>query len=71
VPACLLFSCSHLVISLQYANYAAGKETQSLKAVVGEEALSIEEKRFLGTCCLCPALSGLCSALQARLSLIV
>mmetsp|Transcript_7880 Transcript_7880/g.9024 ORF Transcript_7880/g.9024 Transcript_7880/m.9024 type:complete len:515 (+) Transcript_7880:27-1571(+) len=30
-----------------YANYAAGKEAQSLKAVVGEEALSVEEKRFL------------------------
>lgn len=30
-----------------YANYAAGKETQALKAVVGEEALSAEERRFL------------------------
>jgi V-type H+-transporting ATPase subunit B len=32
---------------VQYANYAAGKETQALKAVVGEEALSKEEKRYL------------------------
>jgi V-type H+-transporting ATPase subunit B len=31
-----------------YANYAAGKEAQALKAVVGEEALAIEEKRNLG-----------------------
>jgi len=30
-----------------YANYAAGKETQALKAVVGEEALLPEEKRYL------------------------
>lgn len=38
----------HPAVSNQmYANYAAGKETQALKAVVGEEALSQEEKRFL------------------------
>jgi len=38
----------HNAVSNQmYANYAAGKETQSLKAVVGAEALSIEEKRFI------------------------
>jgi V-type H+-transporting ATPase subunit B len=38
----------HGAVSNQmYANYAAGKETQSLKAVVGMEALSLEEKRFL------------------------
>ena len=38
----------HPSISNQmYANYAAGKDTQALKAVVGEEALSPEEKRFL------------------------
>lgn len=38
----------HSSVSNQmYANYAAGKEAQSLKAVVGEEALSPEEKRFL------------------------
>jgi V-type H+-transporting ATPase subunit B len=38
----------HPAVSNQmYANYAAGKETQALKAVVGEEALSTEEKRFL------------------------
>jgi len=38
----------HFPVSNQmYANYAAGKETQALKAVVGEEALSVEEKRFL------------------------
>ena len=30
-----------------YANYAGGKETQALKAVVGEEALSVEEKRLI------------------------
>jgi len=35
------------VSNQMYANYAAGKETQALKAVVGEEALSVEEKRFL------------------------
>src|SRR6195952_4167921 len=38
----------HPAVSNQvYANYAGGKETQALKAVVGEEALSIEEKRLL------------------------
>lgn len=38
----------HPSISNQmYSNYAAGKEAQGMKAVVGEEALSIEEKRFL------------------------
>jgi len=38
----------HSEVSNQmYANYAAGKETQALKAVVGEEALTVEEKRFL------------------------
>jgi len=38
----------HPAVSNQmYANYAAGKETQALKAVVGEEALSVEEKRYL------------------------
>jgi len=38
----------HSAVSNQmYANYAAGKETQALKAVVGAEALSIEEKRFI------------------------
>jgi len=38
----------HFPVSNQmYANYAAGKETQALKAVVGEEALTVEEKRFL------------------------
>lgn len=38
----------HPAVSNQmYANYAAGKDTQALKAVVGEEALSAEEKRFL------------------------
>lgn len=35
------------VANQMYANYAAGKETQALKAVVGEDALSAEEKRFL------------------------
>jgi len=35
------------VSNQMYANYAAGKETQALKAVVGVEALSVEEKRFL------------------------
>jgi len=38
----------HAEVSNQmYANYAAGKETQALKSVVGEEALSDEERRFL------------------------
>jgi len=38
----------HPYISNQmYSNYAAGKEAQGMKAVVGEEALSTEEKRFL------------------------
>jgi V-type H+-transporting ATPase subunit B len=38
----------HGAVSNQmYANYAAGKETQALKAVVGEEALSPEERQFL------------------------
>lgn len=35
------------VSNQMYANYAAGKDTQALKAVVGEEALSTEERRFL------------------------
>jgi len=35
------------VSNQMYANYAAGKEANSLKAVVGEEALSVEEKRNL------------------------
>jgi len=35
------------ISSQMYALYAAGKETQALKAVVGEEALSEEERRFL------------------------
>jgi len=35
------------VSNQMYANYAAGKDAQSLKAVVGVEALSIEERRFL------------------------
>lgn len=38
----------HFAVSNQmYANYAAGKDTEALKAVVGAEALSEEEKRFL------------------------
>jgi len=38
----------HPAVSNQmYANYAAGKDTEALKAVVGDEALSEEEKRFL------------------------
>lgn len=35
------------VSNQMYANYAAGKDMQALKAVVGEEALSEEEKRYL------------------------
>lgn len=35
------------VSNQMYFNYAAGKEVQALKAVVGEDALSIEEKRYL------------------------
>lgn len=35
------------VSNQMYANYAGGKETQSLKSVVGEEALSDEEKRLI------------------------
>ena len=38
----------HPAVSNQmYANYAAGKEKQALKAVVGEEGLSVEERRYL------------------------
>ncbi len=38
----------HPAVSNQmYANYAGGKETQALKAVVGEEALSEEERKLL------------------------
>jgi len=38
----------HPYVSNQmYANYAAGKETQALKAVVGEEGLSPEEHQYL------------------------
>jgi len=38
----------HSAVSDQmYANYVAGKETQALKAVVGEDGLSEEEKQFL------------------------
>lgn len=36
-----------LVSNQMYANYAAGKETQALKAVVGEEGLSPEEHMYL------------------------
>lgn len=35
------------VSNQMYANYAAGKEAQALKAVVGEEALAVDEKRNL------------------------
>lgn len=35
------------VSNQMYANYAGGKETQALKAVVGEEALSEEEHKLL------------------------
>jgi V-type H+-transporting ATPase subunit B len=35
------------VSNQMYANYAAGKEAQALKAVVGEEALAADEKRNL------------------------
>jgi len=35
------------VANQMYANYAAGKETQALKSVVGEEALSLDERRYL------------------------
>jgi len=35
------------VSNQMYASYATGKDTQALKAVVGEEALSEEEKRSL------------------------
>ena len=31
----------------RYANYATGRDTQALKAVVGEEALSEEENLYL------------------------
>jgi len=38
----------HPAVSNQmYANYATGRETEALKAVVGEEALSVDEKRYL------------------------
>jgi len=38
----------HGAVSNQmYSNYAAGKDAQGMKAVVGEEALSVEEKRYL------------------------
>jgi len=38
----------HLQLSNQmYANYAYGKDMQALKAVVGSEALSADEKRYL------------------------
>ena len=53
-------------MSVQYANYAIGKDVMSMKAVVGEEALTQEdhyyldfleqfEQKFLnqGTSCLC------------------
>lgn len=30
-----------------YANYAIGKDTAAMKAVVGEEALSSEDKTYL------------------------
>merc|ERR1719238_521736 len=38
----------HSSVSNQlYAKYAIGRDAQGMKAVVGEEALSVEEKRFL------------------------
>merc|ERR1711865_1029382 len=33
-----------------YANYAAGQDTRAMKAVVGEEALSEDEHKFLEFC---------------------
>jgi V-type H+-transporting ATPase subunit B len=32
---------------LQYASYATGKDVQAMKAVVGEEALSLEDHLYL------------------------
>lgn len=38
----------HPMVSNQlYANYAIGKDNQQMKAVVGEEALTIEENRYI------------------------
>ncbi len=33
-----------------YANYAIGKDTAAMKAVVGEESLGPEDKLYLGAC---------------------
>lgn len=34
-------------LSLQYANYAIGKDVQAMKAVVGEEALTPDDLLYL------------------------
>lgn len=36
-----------MILPLQYAKYATGKDAASMKAVVGEEALSAEDKLSL------------------------
>ena len=36
-----------LIFFLQYANYAIGKDVQSMKAVVGEEALTPDDLLYL------------------------
>lgn len=46
------FTCLHrhsflLYTSVQYANYAIGKDVQAMKAVVGEEALTPDDHLYL------------------------
>ena len=36
-----------VVVLQQYASYATGKDVQAMKAVVGEEALSLEDHLYL------------------------
>lgn len=40
-------SSNILILSLQYACYAIGKDVQAMKAVVGEEALSQDDLLYL------------------------
>ena len=42
-----LFLLAWLLLSLQYANYAIGKDVQAMKAVVGEEALTPDDLLYL------------------------
>jgi len=43
----ITFLCIHFINVEQYAKYAIGRDAAAMKAVVGEEALSTEDKLAL------------------------